>query len=83
MPLTIAGLAGVTAIDVSAAAEIVSTVEPVVAPDLAWIDAVPVPTPFASPLLEIVATLVVNEVQITEVVMFWVEPSLYVPVAVN
>jgi hypothetical protein len=44
---------------------------------------VPVPTPFARPPLEIVATLVVNELQVTEFVRFCVVPSLNVPVAAN
>jgi hypothetical protein len=82
-PLVIAGFAGVTAKEASVAAETVSAVRPVIAPEVAWIVAVPVPTPLASPPLEIVATLVVSETQVTELVMFWVEPSLKVPVAVN
>lgn len=82
-PFTIAGFAGVTAMEVSVAAEIVSTVEPVTGPDVAWIVETPVPTPFARPPLEIVATLVVSDTQVTEFVMFCVEPSLYVPVAAN
>lgn len=40
-------------------------------------------TPFARPLAAIVATLVLEEDQVTELVRFCVLPSLYVPVAVN
>ena len=43
----------------------------------------PVPTPLAKPVLLIVATDVFEEPQATVFVRFWVEPSLYFPVAVN
>lgn len=43
----------------------------------------PTPLPVASPLELIVATLVLDEVQVTELLMFCVLPSLKVPVAVN
>lgn len=79
----IEGLAGVTAIEVSEAAETARTVAPVIEPDVAWIVDEPTPTPLARPVLEIVAMLVVREDQVTELVMFWVVPSLYLPVAVN
>src|ERR1700719_1254331 len=44
---------------------------------------VPVPTVLAKPALLIVATAVFEELQVTELVRFWVLLSLYVPVAVN
>jgi hypothetical protein len=44
---------------------------------------VPTATPLASPLALMVATVVVAEAQVTWLVMFWVLPSEYVPVAVN
>ncbi len=44
---------------------------------------VPVPTAVASPAVLIVATVVVNELQVTESVRFCVLVSLNVPVAVN
>ncbi len=44
---------------------------------------VPVPAVVASPAALIVATVVVNELQVTELVRFWVLVSLNVPVAVN
>jgi hypothetical protein len=40
-------------------------------------------TAVASPAPVIVATLVFDEVHVTELVMFWVLPLEYVPVAVN
>ena len=52
-------------------------------PEVMELTEVPVPTPFARPPPEIVATLVVSDTQVTEFVMFCVEPSLYVPVAAN
>jgi hypothetical protein len=77
------GLDGVTAIEVSEAAETARTVVPVIEPDVAWIVDEPTPTPLARPAVEIVAMLVVSEDQLTELVMFCVVPSLYLPVAVN
>jgi len=44
---------------------------------------VPVPAVVASPAVLIVATVVVNELQVTELVRFWVLVSLNVSVAVN
>ena len=43
----------------------------------------PAVTPVASPELLIDATLELEEVQATEVVMFFEVPSLYLPVALN
>jgi hypothetical protein len=43
----------------------------------------PMETGLASPVLLIVATVVVLEVQVAEVVMFPIVPSEYVAVAVN
>jgi hypothetical protein len=74
--IAIAGFAGVTAIDVSVAAVTVRIVEPVTVPDVARIVDVPVPTPFARPAFEIVATPVVRETHATELVMFCVDLSL-------
>ena len=61
----------------------VSTVDPLTDPDVALIVLVPIPTAAAKPPLLTVATPVVNELQVTDVVMFFVLESLYVPVAVN
>lgn len=43
----------------------------------------PTPLPVASPLESMVATLVLDEVHMTELLMFCVLPSVNVPVAVN
>src|SRR5262249_57458064 len=61
----------------------VSTVEPVMPPDVALICDVPVATAVASPAAVMVATEVVAEAQVTEPVRSCVEPSEKVPVAVN
>jgi hypothetical protein len=53
------------------------------APDAAWIVAVPTLTVVASPVALMVATFVFEEVQVAALVRFCVEPSPYVPVAVN
>jgi hypothetical protein len=82
-PLVIDGFAGVTAIDCSVAAVTVSTVEPLIAPDVALIVEVPTPAPVARPAVVIVAVEVVPELHVTVLVKFCVLPSLNVPVAVN
>src|SRR5262249_34235660 len=93
-PTPIEGLAGVTAIDCSAGGGVTgSTVEPAVAPELALhVDGplmvvVPAATVFRRPwvplVLLMVAVPVTDEAHVTEVVRFWVLPSLKVPVAVN
>ena len=64
-----------------------STVEPVTEPEVALMLVVPVATPVARPwlplVLLIVATPVIDDAHVTDVVRFWVLPSLKVPVAVN
>ena len=45
--------------------------------------ALPADTPVANPLALIVATAVLDDVQVTWLVIFCVLPSEYVPVAVN
>jgi hypothetical protein len=61
----------------------VSVVEPLIEPEAAWMVVLPVATAVARPPLVIVATAVLVEVQLTELVRFCWLPSLYVPVAVN
>ena len=61
----------------------VSTVLPVMLLSAAEMVVLPVFTPVASPAAVIVATLVLDEAQVTELVIFCVLPSEYVPVAVN
>ncbi len=86
-PVAIDGLRGVSEIDVSVAAVTVSVVDPDMLPDPAVIVVEPAATGVATPLepaaLLIVATPVLDELQVTDVVRFRVEPSEYVPVAVN
>jgi hypothetical protein len=82
-PALIDGFAGVTAIDTNVAAVTVSVVEPLTAPEAALIVLVPAATPMANPPVVIVATPVVAELQVTELVKFCVELSEKVPVAVN
>jgi hypothetical protein len=87
VPRAIEGVGGVTAIETSAAAVTVSTVDPLIDPEVAVMLAVPSATvvaiPIVEPVLLIVATLVVSELHCTVVVMFCMLPSVYVPVAVN
>jgi hypothetical protein len=80
-PLTMDGLAGVTAMDCSATT--VSTVLPVTPFNVALTALVPPFAPVAKPALVIVAVEVVAERHITWLVKFWVLPSAKVPVAVN
>lgn len=86
-PLGILGFAGVTTIERRTAGVTVSTVEPVIPFSVALILDVPVSTAVATPFepaeLEMVATLVVADDQVTWLLMSWVDPSPKVPVAVN
>jgi hypothetical protein len=79
--------AGVTSIDSSTAWVTERVVVPEMLPDVAVIVVVPTPTEVASPLvpvtLLIVATFVFEEFQETDDVIFCVELSVNVPVAVN
>jgi hypothetical protein len=77
------GLAGVTAIDCNVAAATVSTVDPLMAPDVALIAEDPVAKVVAKPVALMVATDGVAELHITLAVRFCVLLSLNVPVAVN
>ena len=72
-----------TAIDTSTAGVTVRPVDPLIEPEVAEIVALPTPAPVANPVPLIVATAVLDEPQLTELVRFCVLPSLYVPVAVN
>ena len=81
------GIAGVTAIETTAATVTVSTVLAETEPETAVIVVVPVATLVASPWLPeellMVATAVLEEVQVAVVVRFCVLPLVKVPVAVN
>ena len=74
-PWAIEAFAGVTAIDTSVAVT-VRFVEPLIEPEVARIVVLPVATPVASPALVIVAAAVFVELQVTELVRFWVLLSL-------
>jgi hypothetical protein len=76
MPVVIEGFVGVTAMDTSAAAVTVRMVDPLTVPELAAMVVVPTPFPVARPPLEMVATPVDEELQVTVLVRFWVLPSL-------
>ena len=79
LPLATEGLGGVTAMDCRVAAVTVRTVEPVIPESAAETVEVPAVTPVARPFdpaaLEMVATEVVAEAQVTCVVRFCVEVS--------
>ena len=64
-PFAIDGFAGVTAIDCSAAAVTVSTVEPVTPPSVALMVLVPIATAVAKPAALIVATVGVADAYVT------------------
>jgi len=74
-PLATLRFAGVTAIDLRAAAETVITVEPLIPLSVALIVEVPVATAVARPAVVIVATDVVAEAQVTWFVTSWVDLS--------
>lgn len=87
VPRAIAGLAGVMAMETRAAAVTVSVVEPAIEPEVAVMVVDPGATLVARPWLPeallIVAIPAVAELHCTVCVMFWVLPSVNVPVAVN
>ena len=64
-PTATLGLAGVTAMETSVAAETVNTVEPETLPDVAEMVVVPMVSVDASPAVLMVATLSVAEAQVT------------------
>ena len=83
VPSGIAAIGGLIAIDSSAAAVTVSSVELLTVPDVALMLAVPIATLCASPARLMVATATVSDDQLTVLLRFWVLPSVNVPVAVN
>jgi hypothetical protein len=83
IPTEIVGLAGVTAIETSAALLTVSVVDPLTDPSVTVIVVSPYPVLVANPVPLIVATPVFDELQLTEAVKNCVLPSLYVPTAVS
>jgi len=87
VPALIEGAAGVTAIDCSVTTAAVTVNESfglTTLPSVAVICVVPAATPVANPVLApMVANPVFDEAHVTVVVMFFVELSLYVPIAAN
>ena len=69
-------MAGVTAIEVRVAAVTVRDVEPLIDPDVAVMVVVPAAILVARPELLMVATPAAEELQVIELVMFWVLPLL-------
>ena len=76
------GFAGVMTMETSAGGVIVSVVLPVTVPEFAEIVVLPTAAPVASPAAVTLATVEDEELHVTDAVRFWVDPSLYVPVAV-
>src|SRR5262245_26362865 len=83
VPLAIDGFVGVTSIDTSAAGDTVNTVVAVLPPKAAETLTVPWRRPDARPATETDATVESELLHVTEVVIFCVELSLKVPVAVS
>lgn len=81
--MAILGFAGVTAMLERVGPVTVSVVNPITAPDAAWIVEDPALRAVALPVVEMVATAGVSDDHITELVRFCVLPSVNVPVAVN
>jgi len=83
VPALMRGFVGVTAIKTRCAVETVRPVDPVMLPKAAVMVVLPAAPLVAKPCALIVAAAGIEEVQTTLDVMFWVDESLYVPVAVN
>jgi len=83
VPATLLAVAGVTAIEDRVAAVTVRAAVPVLPLKVAVMVTAPAALAVARPLLATVALVVLDEVQVTCVVIFWVVESEYVPVAVN
>jgi len=87
LPMAMLGLVGVIATETSVAGFTVSVVDPDRVPDVAVIVVEPAATGVASPIEPAVLLIPAmdddDELQVTAVVRFCVEPSEYVPVAVN
>jgi hypothetical protein len=82
-PAAMLAVAGVTAMEDMVAAVTVRVAVPDLPLKVAVMVAEPAALAVARPLLAIVARVVLEELQVTCVVIFWVVESEYVPVAVN
>lgn len=76
MPRANEELAGVTVSDTRMAGPTLSVAEAVIEPEVAVRVAVPTPVPVAKPLLAMVATVIEDELHVTELLRFCVVPSL-------
>lgn len=76
-------LAGVICSDTSAADSTTTAIVPLIEPSCALMVALPADCPVSWPALLTLATLPADELQLTELVIVWVLPSLNVPVAVQ
>ena len=74
VPVDIKGLEGVTAIETRAGAVTVKTADPLTVPEVAVIVVMPAATELAKPAELMVAALIAEEVQVTELVMLAVVP---------
>ena len=83
LPNAMDALAGEITIETRAADVTVSDALPLTPDDVALMVVEPTAMLVAMPVLEMVATLVFDELQVAELVRFLVLPSLYLPVAVN
>src|SRR5208337_4916443 len=77
------GLAGVTDMEDRVAEDTVRVVFPEILPEVAVMVVVPAARAVARPLLLTVATDMLDELQVTCVVISWVVPSEYVPEAAS
>ena len=82
-PTDMIGLAGVTAMEDRVEEVTVRVVLPEIGPEVAVMVELPATRAVASPLLSTEATDVLDELQVTDVVISWVVPSENVPVAVS
>jgi hypothetical protein len=74
--LVIDALTGVTATDTNTGAVTVTLVDPLIEPNVAWIVVLPAATPVARPAAVMLATPVLLELHVTELVRFNVLLSL-------
>ena len=82
-PTDMIGLAGVTVMEVRGEEITVTVVLPRILPEVAVMVAVPPTTAVTRPVVLTVATVKLDELQVTCVVISWVVPSENVPVAVS
>ena len=82
-PAATEGFAGVTASETRVGSATISALVPLRDPNVAVIIAVPCILLIASPAVETIATLALEELQVADVVRSLLLPSLYLPIAVN